>query len=147
MRDLPPLGCALLTVAANCAAEVPLRPDATRHPVVPTTVNGTAPVDFIFDTGADETSVFSWLARKLRLPSAGEGEVDGATGKASAALSRIDSLSVDGHALDNVTALTLPDRPDGPALGGIVAADLMAGRLAVLDFGCARGAAAAERTR
>ena len=44
--------------------------------------------------------------------------------------------SVDGHEIHGVSALTMPDRPDGANLGGIVGVDLMLGRLAVLDFGC-----------
>lgn len=42
---------------------------------------------------------------------------------------------MDGHIV-NISADTLPDRPDGAKLGGVVGADLMAGRLTVMDFGC-----------
>ena len=70
---------ALMLVTA-ARAEVPLRWDATGHVVVPTIVNGTGPVDFILDTGADEAGVFSWLAKRLNLPAAASGELSGATG-------------------------------------------------------------------
>lgn len=126
---------ALMLVTA-ARAEVPLRWDATGHVVVPTIVNGTGPVDFILDTGADEAGVFSWLAKRLNLPAAGSGELSGATGSVESVLSRVAALSVDGHEIVNISADTLPDRPDGAKLGGVVGADLMAGRLTVMDFGC-----------
>jgi predicted aspartyl protease len=54
-----------LVLAITVRGEVPLRWDSTGHVVVPTMVNGTGPVDFIFDTGADDTGVFSWVAKRL----------------------------------------------------------------------------------
>jgi predicted aspartyl protease len=125
-----------LLVPAVAAAEVPLHWDSTGHVVVPTIVDGTGPVDFIFDTGADDTSVFDWLAKRLMMPGAGSGTIDGATGTAPASLSRVFTLALDGHGIEGLLAVTMPDRPDAPTLGGIVGADLMTGRLAVLDLGC-----------
>ena len=121
-------------------AEVPLRWDATGHVVVPTVVNGADPVGFILDTGADETGVFSWFAKRLKLPEAGTSALSGATGSAESVLLRVSRLSVDGHEIDNFSAYTLPDRPDGATLGGVVGADLMAGQLTVMDFGCGTAA-------
>jgi hypothetical protein len=45
-------------------------------------------------------------------------------------------VSIDGHVVDNIDALTLPDRPDAPKLGGVIGVDAMKGQLAVMDFGC-----------
>jgi len=127
--------CAL-TLATAARGEVPLQWDSTGHVVVPAMVNGTGPLDFIFDTGADETAVFSWLAKRLNLPSAGNGEISGATGSAATTLSHISELSVDSHKIRDFLAVTLPDRPDNARLGGVVGVDLMSGRLAVMEFGC-----------
>jgi len=127
--------CAVM-LATAVHAEVPLRWDATGHVVVPTMVNGTGPVDFIMDTGADETGVFSGLAKQLNLPAAGTTDLSGATGSAESVQLRVSALSVDGHEITNFLVDTLPDRPDGAKLGGIVGADLMADRLTVMDFGC-----------
>jgi len=135
-----PLSTCALIWTTNARSDVPLRRDSTGHMVVPTMVNGTGPVDFTFDTGADETAVFSWLAKQLHLPAAGKGQVSGATGSAEMSLSRIATLSVDGHELANLSAVTLPDRADGPQLGGVVGVDMMAGRLTVIDFGCGTAA-------
>nr|HEX4313510.1 retroviral-like aspartic protease family protein [Kofleriaceae bacterium] len=140
----PAIWISALLLASACGAPphpgVPLRWDATGHVVVPTSVDGSAPVDFIFDTGADDTVVFAWLATRLHLPAAGSGEVSGATGSSDVALSRVASLAVDGHTIRDVTALTLPDRADAPQLGGVVGFDVMAGQLAVLDLGCGTAA-------
>jgi predicted aspartyl protease len=129
-----------LMLAPAVHAEVPLRWDATGHVVVPTMIDGTGPVDFIMDTGADETGVYGWLAKRLNLPATGSMELSGATGSAQSVRLRVSALSVDGHEIDNFLADTLPDRPDAAQLGGVVGADLMAGRLAVMDFGCGTAA-------
>lgn len=126
----------VLVLPAGVRAEVPLHWDSTGHVVVPTIVDGTGPVDFIFDTGADDTSIFSWLAKRLMMPGAGTASLDGATGAMAAKLSQVFTLALDGHGIQGLLAVTMPDRPDAPTLGGIVGADLMTGRLAVLDLGC-----------
>ena len=135
-----PAASMVLMTAVVARAEVPMRWDATGHVVVPTRVNQSAPVNFILDTGADETGVYSWFAKRLNLPQAGTGEISGATGSAQSVLLRVSRLSVDGHDIVHFDADTLPDRPDGARLGGIVGADLMAGRLTVMDFGCGTAA-------
>jgi predicted aspartyl protease len=129
-------GICLLMLATSVHAEVPLRWDATGHVVVATMVNGTGPVDFILDTGADETGVYSGLAKQLDLPTVGTTELSGATGSAESVQLRISALSVDGYEIENVLVDTLVDRPDGAKLGGVVGVDLMDGRLTVMDFGC-----------
>jgi predicted aspartyl protease len=141
MRRLSMSAFALMLLLATISrAEVRLRWDSTRHVVVPTMVNGKGPFDFILDTGADETGVFSWLAKQLDLPAAGAGQISGATGSAATVLSRLSTLSVDGHEITNVSAITMPDRPDGAKLGGVVGVDLMTGRFTLLDFGCGTAA-------
>jgi predicted aspartyl protease len=108
--------CALL-LATAVHAEVPLRRDATGHVVVPTMIEGTGPVDFIMDTGADETGVYGRLAKRLTLPATGSTELGAATGSAQSVQLRVSALSVDGHEIDNFLADTLADRPDAAQLG------------------------------
>lgn len=138
-RSLASAVC-MLGLVTTLHAEVPLRLDPTGHVVVPTMLDGTGPVDFIMDTGADETGVFPWLAKQLNLPTIGSSELSGATGSSESAKLRVSALSVDGHEIDDFAADTLPDRPDGAKLGGVVGADLMSGRLTVMDFGCGTAA-------
>lgn len=61
-------------------AEVPLAKDATGHVTVPAFVNGKGPFQFVLDTGADESAVFSWFAKSLHLAKSESRELSGATG-------------------------------------------------------------------
>jgi len=125
---------ALLAGAAH--AEVPLRWDSTGHVVVPAAVNGKGPFDFILDTGADESAVYAWFARLLDLPKGRSGVLSGANGAQPMVGVRVASLTVDGHAIRNIDADTVPDRVDGAKLAGVAGVDLMLGQLLAIDFGC-----------
>jgi predicted aspartyl protease len=128
------LGIALL--AGGARAEVPLRWDSTGHVVVPAVVNGKGPFDFILDTGADESAVYAWFAKLLDLPKGRSGVLSGATGSQAMIATRVSTLAVDGHAIRNIDADTVPDRVDGVKLAGVAGVDLMLGQLVVIDFGC-----------
>jgi predicted aspartyl protease len=117
-------------------AAVPLSWDSTGHIVVPAMVNGFGPFEFILDTGADESAVYSWFAKSLNLPAGRAGELSGATGTQPMLATRVSSLAVDGHTISNVQADTIPDRVDGAKLAGVAGVDLMRHRLAVIDIGC-----------
>ena len=103
----------LAVLAGAARAEVPLRWDSTGHVVVPVAVNGKGPFDFILDTGADESAVYAWFARLLDLPKGRSGVLGGAIGAQPIVGARVASLAVDGHAIRNINADTVPDRVDG----------------------------------
>jgi predicted aspartyl protease len=126
----------LALIAGPAHAEAPLRWDATGHVVVPATVDGKGPFDFILDTGADESAVYAWFAKALDLPKGKAGQLSGATGTAAMTASKVQALSVDGRTLRDIEADTVPDRADGARIAGVAGVDLMAGRLTVIDFGC-----------
>jgi predicted aspartyl protease len=127
-------------LSAGARAEVPLRWDSTSHVVVPTFVNGKGPFDFILDTGADETGVYGWFAKSLQLPPGESKDLSGATGTEKTVTTRVAKLTVDGYSIENVDADTLPDRTDSAKLAGVTGADLMMGRLVVMDLGCGTAA-------
>lgn len=128
--------CAVL--ATSALAEVPLTKDATRHVMVPAFVNGKGPFPFMLDTGADESAAYAWFAKSLNLPKGGKRELNGATGSVAMTGTLLSELRIDGHALHNIDADTIPDRPDHAQIAGVAGADMMAGKLAVLDFGCGK---------
>jgi predicted aspartyl protease len=128
------ISTALLTGALH--AQVPLTWDATGHVVVPTYVNGKGPYDFILDTGADETGVYTWFATSLHLPKGAAKNLSGATGDEQTTTTRLSTLAVDGHAIEHVDVDILPPRIDGSTLAGVAGVDLMANRLTVIDFQC-----------
>jgi predicted aspartyl protease len=127
---------AIALLASATHAEVPLTWDSTDHVVVPTYVNGKGPYDFILDTGADETGIYKWLAKSLQLPASGTKDLSGATGDNPITTVRLSTLAVDGHTIDHVDADVLPPRVDGAMLGGVAGVDVIANRLAVIDFQC-----------
>jgi predicted aspartyl protease len=132
------LAIAFLTGIAR--AEVSLSWDSTGHVVVPAMVNGKGPFEFILDTGADESAVYSWFAKSLHLPVGKRRELSGATGSAAETGTRLSTLAVDGHLIGQVDADTLPDRADGAKLAGVVGVDVILHRLAIIDFGCGTAA-------
>jgi predicted aspartyl protease len=118
---------AAVLTACPTVAEVPLSYAVSGHPTVPALVGRQGPYQFVFDTGAEGTAVYSWFARELGLePMEGKAEtLQGQTGSASAELVRLPALSVDGRSVSNLEAVVLPDRADGVPLPGIIGLDLM----------------------
>jgi predicted aspartyl protease len=125
---------ALSTQAVHAA--VALSWDSTGHVVVPAMVNGKGPFTFILDTGADESAVYSWFAKSLDLPKGHARQLSGATGSEPAITTRLSTLAIDGHAISEVDADTIPDRIDGARPAGVAGVDLMRHRLAIIDIGC-----------
>ena len=64
--------------------------------IVPVSINGSAPYDFLLDTGASKTIVDQKLADELALPRVTEKNVSGMLGSAKMSVVHIDSLSVAG---------------------------------------------------
>ncbi len=141
-------GCRLVCVSAtilvsalgplcgSVRAAVPLTPAGDGHDTVPAMVNGRGPFPFILDTGADETALYQWFAKKERLKTGKARDVDGQTGSVSAPTYLLKSLSVDGHAIHYVVADGLPNRQDSGVEAGVAGNDLMDGTIAIFDFPC-----------
>ena len=64
--------------------------------IVPVTINGSGPYDFLLDTGCAKTIVDQKLADQLGLPRAGEKTVVGMLASARMSVVHVDSLSVAG---------------------------------------------------
>jgi predicted aspartyl protease len=121
--------------AASANATVPLSYAASGHPTVPTLVEGKGPFEFVIDTGAEGTALYSAFARQqgLKLIEGKAETLQGQTGAASLSLARVSTLSVDGRTVKDVEAVILPDRADGVALPGIVGLDLLGSYVVELD--------------
>ena len=72
--------------------------------IVPVTINGVGPYDFLLDTGATDTVVDRKLAEELHLPLAGQMTVLTARGDVTAPAVDIDSLSMGGAIVRRLTA-------------------------------------------
>jgi predicted aspartyl protease len=136
MRRLLLASACIALFATATHAAVPLTRDSTGHVIVPAYVDGKGPYPFILDTGADESAVYAWFAKSLRLAKGESRALSGATGDIEMTSTRLATLGVDGHNVRNVDADTMPDRKDGARIAGVAGVDMMASRLAVLDFGC-----------
>lgn len=132
---LAPVCFALLI--SGVQAEVPLSKDSTGHLTVPAFVNNKGPFQFILDTGADESAVFSWFAKSLHLAKGESRDLSGATGSVQMTGSRLSTLAIDGHIIRDVDADTVPNRTDGARIAGVAGVDMMVNRPAIIDFGCA----------
>jgi predicted aspartyl protease len=64
--------------------------------IVPVSINGSGPYDFLLDTGAAKSMVDGRLASELALPQAGEKTVVGALASMATSVVRVNSLSVAG---------------------------------------------------
>jgi hypothetical protein len=133
-------GVCLISLAAASLAlsDVPLRPAAGVHLVVPALVNDKGPYPFILDTGADATGVYQWFAEAQHLKPGKSVTIGGMTGSVDVPTYHLDSVSVDGQALSNIDADGLPNRHDVEIEAGAVGNDLMDGTITVFDFPCKR---------
>lgn len=75
--------------------------------VVPVTINGAGPFDFLLDTGNTETVVDRKLAEELHLPPAGKMILMTASGKAVTPLAHTDSLSMAGATVGGLNLLVV----------------------------------------
>lgn len=117
--------------AAPVAAEVPIEIAASGHATVP--VEGDFGVrQFVFDTGAEGTAVYSDFADQAGLQAAGSESPQGQTGQADVPLVRLEKLTLDGTAKALISAVKLDPRADGVPLAGIVGLDLFGDR--TIDF-------------
>ncbi len=70
--------------------------------LLPTQVNGAGPFDFILDTGAGTSLLSAELAQQLKVKVLGTKEGQGAGGKISVSLAKVDSLAVGQAKIDEV---------------------------------------------
>src|SRR5580704_2472417 len=68
--------------------------------VVPVTINGSGPYDFVLDTGSNNTILDQKLADELTLPRGGETTHFGVKGSMSLPAVYADSLSIAGATVD-----------------------------------------------
>jgi predicted aspartyl protease len=120
-----------LAIATPAPAEVPIEIAPTGHVTVP--VRGSFGVkQFVFDTGAEGTAVYSDFAEAAGLATTGHVTLQGQTGTSDLPLIRLAELTVDGVRKGPIDAVKLPPRADGVPLAGIVGLDVFGDR--TLDF-------------
>jgi predicted aspartyl protease len=87
---------------------------------------------FVFDTGAEGTAVYSDFAETAGLPSVGTERVQGQTGNTELPLVQIRTITLDGIRKGPIKASKLPKRADAISIAGIVGLDVFGDR--TIDF-------------
>lgn len=125
-RTLVAIAAALLFLPP-AQAEVPLAYAESGHPTVPTLIGGKGPFQFVIDTGAEGSALYTAFAAEQGLqPIEGASEdLQGQTGAAPVQLANLPSVSLDGRVAHNIRAAILPDRADGVKLPGILGLDVI----------------------
>ena len=110
-------------------ASVPLHQIQDALIVVPVTVNGSGPFDFLVDSGAQTTTVDVQLAAQLGLQSLGSTSVSGIASYERRDAKQLAQMEVGGHRVDNVLAV-VEDMAQlhqaDPKLRGIVGENFLA---------------------
>jgi len=72
--------------------------------IIPVSINGAGPFDFIFDTGASATIIDREIARQLSLPSANAGSIKSGAATKLVTCCRLGILAVGARSVENLTA-------------------------------------------
>lgn len=127
MIRLPPvcLAIAALGFGAPLRAEVPLSIAASGHATVPVEIEGLGVFEFVLDTGAEGTAVYSPFEIEHDLPLRAETEaLQGQTGSAPVRMASLPPLKIDGLLAEDIAAVVLEPRADGVPLAGIIGHDV-----------------------
>jgi predicted aspartyl protease len=135
------LAIAALGIGGSLRAQVPLSIADSGHATVPVEVGDIGVFEFVLDTGAEGSAVYSPFEAAHDLPLRAEAtELQGQTGSAHVRLVALPPLIVDGLRAENVAAVVLEPRADGVPLTGIIGLDVFGA--AMLDFDLPRRRAA-----
>ncbi|HEX7236711.1 MAG TPA: retropepsin-like aspartic protease [Gammaproteobacteria bacterium] len=111
------LALAALGLGGPLRAEVPLSIAESGHATVPVEIEGIGVFEFVLDTGAEESALYSPFEAVHHLPLSAEAtELQGQTGSAPVRLAALPPLIVDGLRAEDVAAVVLEPRADGVPL-------------------------------
>ncbi len=130
-----------LPVDASATAEPAAQPmsewerfvyDRTARMTVPVSINGTAAVPFIIDTGSERTVISRELAASLTLPAAQSMLLATVSGPVIAESYRIRDLANGGFAVSDIVAPALARRHMG--IDGLIGIESISDKIIVFDF-------------
>jgi hypothetical protein len=94
--------------------------------VVPVTINGAGPFDFLLDTGSTRTLLERRLAEDLHLEPVGKAMLESTDGAAVTTLAHTDSVSMGGATVRNLCPLVMSHSADlPPKVRGILGEDFL----------------------
>ena len=101
--------------------------------IVPVSINGSGPYDFLLDTGCAKTIVDQKLADELRLTRVGERTVAGVLATARMSVVHVSSLSVAGATVPGGDVLT-SDHPATVRVRGVLGEDFLRNFDLLIDY-------------
>jgi hypothetical protein len=94
--------------------------------VVPVSINGAGPFNFLLDTGATNSDIDRGLSDQLSLPGVGEKEVGGLQGSVRLSIVHAQSISVAGRTVRDLNLNVLPKANGLPSkVSGILGEDFL----------------------
>jgi predicted aspartyl protease len=102
------LGAFLFSPSLSADSSVKLRTVAGGYLLVPVTLNGAGPFEFLLDTGATTTMIEPALARRLELPLGERESIASITSETVAERSRLESLTIGSTTIVDADVLVAP---------------------------------------
>jgi predicted aspartyl protease len=93
--------------------------------IVPVSINGAGPFNFMLDTGNNTTIIDRKLADQLSLPLVGEKEVTGIEVKLDVLIAHSRSISIAGRTVNNLNVNVLPGPHRLPNVRGVLGEDFL----------------------
>ncbi len=93
--------------------------------IVPVSINGAGPFNFMLDTGNNTTIIDRKLADQLSLPLVGEKEVTGIEAKLHVSIAHSRSISIAGLAVRDLNVNVLPGPHPLPNVRGVLGEDFL----------------------
>jgi hypothetical protein len=124
-------------ISGNSSLEIPFEL-SNNLVLLQVRVNDSAPVWFIFDTGAESTVIDAELAKMLRLKPAGKIVGTGGAGTAEAVRFKSVSMRLPNIEISNLTIYGLPidsfSAPLGKKIGGVIGYDIIKEFVVEIDY-------------
>jgi len=124
-------------ISGNSSLEIPFELSSNLV-LLQAKVNDSAPVWFIFDTGAESTVIDAEFAKTLRLKPAGKTVGTGGAGTAEAVKFKTVSMQFPNIEISNLTIYGLPidsfSSPLGKKIGGVIGNDIIKEFVVEIDY-------------
>jgi len=102
--------------------------------IVPVSINGSRPYDFLFDTGSSKTMIDRKLAEELGLPQIGERKIMGVLGSTSMSVVRANSVSVAGATISDLNVSSTEKRMTVSKVRGVLGQDFLQQFDVLIDY-------------
>jgi len=138
------LACAICIPAMAAASEsaapaansvtAKIKLDELSMIIVPVSINGSGPYEFMLDTGCANTMIDQKLATQLELPQVGERKIMGVLGSSIMSIVRANSVSVDGATVPELRISATASRMTVSKVRGVLGQDFLQRFDVLIDY-------------